>query len=61
MGVEKILHHDKHTMGIGLVSTANINTNAITRDLHCEKDTTCTTICVPKKKTKNTYDIPIQT
>ena len=32
------------------VTTANININATTRDIHCEKDTTYTTIIVPEQK-----------
>ncbi len=35
------------------ISTANININATTADIHCEKDTTYTIICVPLQKNNN--------
>jgi hypothetical protein len=35
--------------------SGNININAKTRDLHCEKDTTYTTICVPKQSLIHAY------
>ena len=35
--------------------TANINVNATTRDFHCERDTTYTTICVPKQSLSSAF------
>ena len=37
------------------ITTAHININATTRDLHCEKDTTYTTICVPQQKEEKAH------
>ena len=47
---DDIKEHSKNFMLSG-----NININAKTRDLHCEKDTTYTTICVPKQSLIQAY------
>ncbi len=41
---------DTHGKQSYSILTANININATTSDIHCEKDTTHTIICVPPQK-----------
>lgn len=40
---------------LNFMLTANINVGATTRDFHCEKDTTYTTICVPKQSSSSAF------
>jgi len=47
--------HNDYKNIMTFITTAHININATTRDLHCEKDTTYTTICVPEQKEEKAH------
>lgn len=47
--VTAIGNNDIKNKSKSFILSGNININAKTRDFHCEKDTTYTTICVPKQ------------
>lgn len=55
--VNEPLHHDKHSQEVGFVTTANIDFNATTRDLHCEKDTQIVHTCANTDRQTCTFFI----
>lgn len=53
--VTTVFKNDNKNQSKNFMLTGNININAKTRYLHCEKDTTYTTICVPKQTLIHAY------